>query len=298
MYYPRVYLVPVLLSLAGYGQTPGEQPAFEAASIRQAIYDPAKGVMVRAMGGPGSKDPTRFTAQNFSLSNLLAQAYAISFWQLSAPELDRSREMFDVSAVMPEGTTKEQFQLMLQRLLAERFGLRVHWDNKEMPLYELVVAKNGPKFKGSTTAKAEEPAPDKPLPLGPLKLGADGYPRLAPGRSGTMMMNGKARMQFIDEPMSRLVASLSGAVRGPVQDATGLTEKYDLTLFWSTSDSAGRAAPPISSAGGGPVIDVDASSGPTIFEALKDQLGLMLEKKKGPVKVLVVDHFNKLPTEN
>ena len=124
MHYSRYCFVPIFVGLVASGQAPTGQPSFEVASVRQSVTDPMKGIMVRASGGPGSKDPTRFTTLNFSLSNLVTMAYGISYWQLSAPEPDRAREMFDVAATVPEGATKEQFQLMLQRLLVERFGLK------------------------------------------------------------------------------------------------------------------------------------------------------------------------------
>ena len=114
---------------------------------------------------------------------------------------------------------------------------------------------------------------------------------MAPGRSGTMMMGGRARSQAMNETMSHFVGSLSGQLRGPVTDGTGLTGKYDIAMYWNTSESPGPTA-------GGSATDTDYSSGPTIFGALKEQLGLTLEKKKGPIKVLVVDHFEKLPTPN
>lgn len=296
MYFLRYFFAVAIISLAGYSQAAGELPTFEAASVRQANADPSKGITVRANGGPGSKDPTRFTAQNFTLRNLITTAYKISHWQLSSPELDQNRETFDVAATMAEGTTREQFELMLQRLLAERFGVKVHWDEKEMPSYELVVTKNGPKFKPSQGEEEAPPDPNKPVAFPTPKLGSGGYPQLARGRSGTMMMNGKARVQRLHETMARWASMLSGQVSGPVQDATGLTGTYDLELYWSSGNSAMRAASPISD--NGSIIAADVASGPTIFEALKDQLGLMLVKKNGPVKVLVVDHFDKLPTAN
>ena len=127
---------------------------------------------------------------------------------------------------------------------------------------------------------------------GVCQLREAGYPELALGRTGSRFMGGKARMQMIDVPMSRLAGMVSGHVRGPVEDMTGLTGKYDLALYWNTSDTM-RAAPPVPGA-----VEVDTSSGPTIFQALKEQLGLVLEKKMGPVKILVVDHFEKVPTAN
>src|SRR5947208_333827 len=116
-------LITAVMGMTAYSQTPAELPSFEVASVRQSIVDPMAGIRVRASGGPGSKDPTRFTAENFDLSNLVTTAYGIKHWQLSAPAV-QGREMFNVVATMPEGTTKEHFQLMMQRLLAERFQLK------------------------------------------------------------------------------------------------------------------------------------------------------------------------------
>src|SRR5207247_8322826 len=126
-------------------------------------------------------DPGRWTAQNMSLSNLITRAYDLKRYQYSAPSwLDDER--FDITAKVPEGATKEQFQTMIQNLLAERFKLTIHREKKEMAGYELVVAKNGPKLKESVDvpqpdgAGSATPGP----PPGPpkLNLDKDGFPEL------------------------------------------------------------------------------------------------------------------------
>jgi uncharacterized protein (TIGR03435 family) len=95
--------------------------------------------------------------------------------------------------------------------------------------------------------------------------------------------------------MEKLTGELSGQLRGPVTDLTGLPGKYDIDLCWSTDDGP-RVVAPIP--GGEPAPTDSAPSGPTLMQALQDQLGLRLESKKGPVDFLVVDHAEKLPTEN
>jgi len=284
-----------LMSLVLRGQAPAEQPSFEVASIRPAaVADPMRGIRVFVNGGPGSKDPGRFTAQNFSLFNLVTMAYEISHWQLSAPDWMKT-SMFNIAATVPEGATKEQFHLMLQRLLAERFQLKVHGDAKEMSLYDLVVAKNGPKLKESKGYQETAPLG---APMGPLKRDSEGYPELPPGRRGMLMMGGRARMQMIDESMEHFTSTLMQQVGGPVHDGTGLKGKYDFTLSWSTGQSVSAGAASAAQPGSPLTAPPDYPSGPTIFEALKDQLGLSLEKKKGEVKILVVDHVEKVPTAN
>ena len=97
-------------------------------------------------GGPGSPDPGQITYSNVSLKQVLTNAYGIKSYQVSGPKwLDSER--FDIVAKIAMGATKEQFQMMLQNLLAERFKLAVHHETKELPIYALVVGKGGPKLK-------------------------------------------------------------------------------------------------------------------------------------------------------
>lgn len=297
-------------SCGAYGQSAEAPPAFEVASIRPAAPpEPSRGMRVGRSGGPGTKDPTRVTYENFSLSNLVTEAYDIKRYQISGPSwLDSER--FDVKAKVPEGATKEQYRLMLQNLLAERFKLTLHHDKKEMPMYELVVAKNGPKMKESVDdpAPKDDPAPASPPPSGPPKftMDKDGYPVLPPGSGPmTIMMNGRARMQVSKMSMQDFAGRLSGQVSRPVTDATGLKGKYDFILSWAADGMGPRGPgglmppPPPPPEGGVPMASTpDLDSGPTLFAAIQQQLGLKLEPKKGLVDILVIDHMEKVPTEN
>jgi uncharacterized protein (TIGR03435 family) len=263
-------------------------------------------------GGPGSRDPGLFKCTNCSLSMLVSMAYDLKRYQLTAPGWMET-ERFDITAKIPEGATKEQFRLMQQNLLTERFKLAVHHEKKELPMYELVVAKNGPKFKESEEEAAPPDGGPPPGPPGPPTIGKDGFPVFpAGGRGGMIMMNGKARMQARKESMEQFTNMLSNQVNRPVTDATGLKGKYDFTLDFTADmvmmrgpGGAGIPPPPPgggTTGGGGagaPVsIGSEADSGPTIFSAIQSQLGLKLESKKGTVDILVVDHIEKVPTEN
>jgi uncharacterized protein (TIGR03435 family) len=228
------------------------------------------------------------------VGGLILMAYDLKLYQLSGVSMFEG-ERYNINAKVPEGATNEQFRRMCQHLLVERFGLKFHREQKEMPAYELVVAKGGPKFRESPT---EEPRPAESAapPPGPPKfaMGKDGFPELPPGRAGTIMFNGMATRRAVRETMAQLAASLSNQVGRPVADATGLTGKYDFVLNWTLR---GPAAPPPPGSEPGAPVALDPQ-GPTIFSALQEQLGLRLESKKGSFEIMVVDKVEKTPTEN
>src|ERR1035437_6150575 len=127
---------------------------FEVASVKPAPPDVRE---IRCTGGPGTSDPGSLTCENYSLSFLVMMAYNLRSFQLTAPAwMDTAR--FNVVAKIPPGTATRQFGLMLQRLLAERWRLQVHFEKMDMTVYELTVAKGGPKFKESQ----EPPATERP----------------------------------------------------------------------------------------------------------------------------------------
>jgi uncharacterized protein (TIGR03435 family) len=251
-------------------------PAFEVASVKPSPPPgPSAGFATRADGGPGTPDPTRIDYRNLPLSSLIGQAYGLDHWQLSAPEW-MAVEKYDIAAKVPPGATEEQFRLMLQRLLAERFKLRVHRGKQEMPMYSLTAARSGPRLKSHAGAP---PVVDTDGPKRPSR-DSNGYPIL-PLPNGMMTMGGKSRLQTDDAPLAQLARYLSSYLGAPVRDDTGLEGKYDIGLFWVSRDSGW-----------------ETDSGPDLFAALQEQLGLKLEKKKGPVEILAIDHAEKVPTGN
>jgi uncharacterized protein (TIGR03435 family) len=152
----------------------------------------------------------------------------------------------------------DQWKERVRALLADRFGLVVHTETKEEPIYVLTVAKTGSKLKAVT-----------PTP------GANQGVRGDRGRS-----------QGMAAPVSMLANTLSNIVGRPVVDKTGLTEKYDYVLEWTPDVAAAESAD-----------SVPANSGPTIFTAVQEQLGLKLESSKGPVDTIVIDHVDR-PSAN
>jgi len=298
--------------LLAHGQTP-EKLSFDAAAIKP--FTPPTGsrgmIMGRGgRGGPGSSDPGRIHYPANTLKSLLTIAYDVKDFQISGPGfLDTER--FDIQATMPPETTKEQFRIMLQNLLAERFKLTLHRETKELPMYSLVVGKNGPKMKESAEISAEEEAKDPtppPLPNGPLKIGPDGFPNLplpSGGRGGLfiMMSPAGARLMAQRQTMQQLTERLSTTLSKPVTDATELKAKYDFTLTFSMEGLNNGMmllgpGPGGGDGGRGPREMPDVEPPQNIFAAIQSQLGLKLEAKKGNVDLLVIDHAEKTPTEN
>ena len=259
--------------------------SFEVASIKPTPPPgPENRMIVSVRGGPGTDDPTRAVFNNLDLINLVTLAFATDDNLVTAPDWARS-ERFIIEARVPEGATREQFFAMLKSLLIERFHLTFHYEKKEVAMYDLVVAKNGPKFK-ETTPAAESARPDGPAQrqrTGPLEVDQDGFPIL-PGGRGMASARGHARVHQPEETMDQLAQMISGQVKSPVTNATALAGKFDISLYWVSRNL--RAA------------TGDDDAGPSIFEALQEQLGLRLQAKKGMVDFLVVDHMDKTPTEN
>jgi uncharacterized protein (TIGR03435 family) len=162
---------------------------------------------------------------------------------------------------------------MLQALLVERCKIVVHRDVKEVPVDLLVVGKNGPKFK-ETDPTAEHP--------GGVNLPWGGT--LVPGPDG---------MKLYGASMQSLATLLSGVARTgrPIQDKTGLTGKYDLTL----KPPQNMVAPPSAPQAGG--VSSAPDPGPSISSVIADQLGLDLKPAKAQVESLVIDHLER-PTAN
>jgi uncharacterized protein (TIGR03435 family) len=254
-----------LFMLVALAAAHAQTPTFEVASIKPSPPDHESSVSSR--GGPGTRTPTTWTCQNMSLHNIVWIAFNLRSNQLIAPEWMNDTR-FDVTARIPEGTTREQFYQMFQNLLTERFGLKFHRDQKEVQGYQLVLAKNGPKFQES----GSEPAKETPPP--------DGYPALRPGITGMSIRSNRAHAQWLRMSIQKFATDLDYRVEKPVVDATGLNGTYDLYLYW--------VADPMRA-------DAD---GPSIFAALQDQLGLKLEPRKVTLPIVIIDHAEKRPTEN
>ena len=283
----------LLICGAGYGQAAEEALEFEVASVK--VAPPRKPGeprgMVGCFGGPGSKDPGRFTCAKASVSLMALYAYGAKPQEIRPPVADDTSQ-FNVEAKVPLGATAEQVKAMLRNLLVKRFHLVFHREKVEAQGYALAVAKSGLKMKESVPEDLSAPA------LAPVKDAEFGYfarrNALAMGSA-----NGLTRWEGMDVPVNALAGHLNSLTGRPVIDSTGLKGKYDFTLTFST-ESVGRAigpaaAPSVSDEGG---IAPPDDGGLSVFAALEKQLGLKLEPRKIVVDTFVIDHADKTPVEN
>jgi bla regulator protein blaR1 len=259
---------------------PASGPKFEAASIK-----PSNSADRRPFWNPSNiASGGQIAAVNITVKSLIKHAYNIKDFQISGGPGWIGADLFDITA-KPEGPTKpEQFQLMLQSLLAERFRFAEHRETKEMAGYALVVAKNGPKFQD-----AKETDPDIPALNGRTDLPAgNGRMRVFIVRRGRLTTQGS--------DMPGLAGQLSNILGRKVVDKTGLTGAYDLSLEWAPDEDqvANFQTIGVPEGFGAPPTDW---KGPTLFTALEEQLGLKLDSQKGPLEVLVVDHVER-PSAN
>jgi uncharacterized protein (TIGR03435 family) len=236
-------------------------PEFEAATIKP-VKEPNPNRM------HDSEEGRRFLTRYTSLSDLIVMAYELNRRQVVDGPAWVTTDEFDVDAVgdglHAEDGNQMVWQEMLQRLLADRFKLTFHWEQREISSYELVVAKGGPKLK---TADANEQQNNGCSHLGNCTFTKDS-------------LAGFARfMGFV-------------VLDKPVVDKTGLAGEFDITLKWTPDEtqfaSMGVHVPP-------PVDNPNAP--PELFTAIQEQLGLKLEVRKAMTKVFVNDHVER-PTEN
>jgi uncharacterized protein (TIGR03435 family) len=257
------------------GQLSEAQPQFEVASIK-----PAENRLNSCAGGPGTKEPTTFHCQCF-LGILLTKAFDLGPSQMVAPDWVWLKPMLLLRANVSPDATMEQVPLMLQALLKERFHLAYHFEKKELPGYRMVVAKNGPKLKASVQ---DPEGADQPTVA--TKMGKDGFPN-APG---TWHMGYGDKYWMKKQTMSQFATFMGYNSGKPVVDGTGLTGQYDITLYWD----AGWQTPSADSDNA----PVTPGTGQPLLSAVQSQLGLKLEPTKVTLNVFVLDHMDKMPTEN
>jgi len=234
---------------------------FEVATIKpNSASDHRVGIRI-APGG-------NFTASGVPVRVLIGMAYDLRDFQIQGLPGWAGADRYDISAKAPDSLggriSMEQIRPMLKALLEERFQLKAHLEKKEGQVYTLQVAKGGVKM-----AVAE-----------------------AGGERQQMMHMGRGSIQGSSMPMAALVQQLSQNLGRPVIDKTELTGNFNVKLEWTPESGRAPGGPPM-----GEVAPAADNSGPTLFTAVQEQLGLKLESGKGAVDMLSVEKIEK-PTEN
>lgn len=202
----------------------------------------------------------RWMASNASLKLLITWAYDITDERLvGGPNwLDSAR--FDITAQTPdENPTLAELHAMVQSLLVERFQLRVHSERRDLQMYVMELDSGGPKVQALNAGTTVSQDPFKMTVLGRL--------------SGTHVT------------AAMLAKALSNQLGRYVEDRTGFDSVFDFTLIWKPEGALAVDMPP----------DDDR---PSIFTAIRDQLGFKLIPAKGPVEVIAIDHVERFPSAN
>jgi uncharacterized protein (TIGR03435 family) len=252
------------LCARGPAQTAAAPPAFDVASIH--INNTETDGHHHIFNNPAE---SHLRTQNLAIRDLIQFAYGLPNSQILGGPAWLGSIMFDIDAksdpsmdaqlhALSTEQARHQKQLMVQALLADRFQLKAHQETRQLPVYALVVAKDGPKFK-------------------PSKI------------NGTTIEPGRSRLHVAgsDDTMSILARELAQVLGRVVLNQTNLSGRYDLSLRWTPDD----APPPMPN--GAP----DPPEPPGIFTAIQEQLGLKLESSRWPVPVLVIDSVE-MPSAN
>jgi uncharacterized protein (TIGR03435 family) len=276
----------------------------DAASVKVQDRDAAK--VFQMSGGPGSNDPGRFRAR-LNMWSLLSAAFGLPEDQIKVPAWLRdfaAMPYYEIVATMPPETTKEQCELMLQNLLIERFHLVFHYDTMSAGGYDLVADKGGIRMK-EVTPEPEAASTGAPAAAN-AAIGPDGFPVVPGTRTlGWRPSIWHERIKYQEFPMSTFAGGLGfligralgkslddGFVQPRVVNKTGLAGKYTFILEYDCAACAPLNAKPTDAT-------TDTGVYPEIFVALQKQLGLRLAKTAdGPVRVVVVDSVDKIPTAN
>jgi uncharacterized protein (TIGR03435 family) len=274
---PYIPAICFLTAAAAMPLSPAARPQFEVASVKPNTSGNNM-VMIRPpVGG-------RFTATNVKLKMLVRLAYNLQDYQISGAAAWMDSDGYDITAKAADSIAgMEQMRPLLQSLLEDRFHLKIHRETKEVPVYTLMAAKNGLKLPAAKEGGCVAFGPDSPPPAG------RGPGQLPPTPCGGFFM-GPNTLVGGKIPMAQLVEGLSTILGRPVIDKTGFTGTFDVHLEFSPEGTAFAGGLPGMPGGLPPGFD---TSGPSIFTALQDQLGLKLESQKGPAQILVIDHAEK-----
>lgn len=279
----RAITVASLLFVASsaFGQPAASGPQFEVASIKPSAPG-QPGMFIRA--APGG----RLNINNMPLKEMIVMAWRIQPFQISGGPAWMDSVHYDISAKPEDAAKRNDIPLMLQALLADRFQLKFHRETKELSVYALVLSNKDGKLGSGLTETKEGSC----TPIDPTKPPQPPEPGKLPALGCGGMWMGPGTVKGAGIPIANLIPMLSRILGRTVIDKTELKGNFDISMQWTPDDSQALQFPP-----DGPRPPPSDTTGPSIFTALQEQLGLKLESQKGPVEMFVVDHVEK-PSEN
>lgn len=249
-----------IVSHTALGQSSTKVPEFEVADVRvNKSIGPDAGKFQFLPGG-------RIEVSGVTVKSIVMAAYDVQEDMIAGGPGWIDSDRYDIVAQAPPGTPRGMLRLMLQPLLAERFKLAIHHEDKLMPVYVMVVAKGGPKLQKSEGGQQQCRWND-------------------PGA-------GRVQRECHNMTMEELAAAMpgwgsAGTVDLPVVDLTGIKGAYDFQLEWSLPSGGGDASK----------ADAAADPGSSIFDAM-GKIGLQLEPRKYPMSAIVIDRVERVPAAN
>src|SRR5215813_7024088 len=330
MTFERIFknvLVSIVIVIVFAGMLSGQAvsgPTFEVATVKPSALDVTKlALQIQSGQAPAigaHVDRARAQYTFMSVKDLIATAYNLKAFQITGPDwINDMSQRFDIVGKMPDGSTVDQAPQMLQALLAERFKLAVHRENKEHSVMALVVGKGGPKLKESSPDPAldfDENTPLKPgerqmdTSEGPVRMTVDptggavvnmgkrGTWTQKMGAGGTLHLEGTGTTMSAFADMLAQMTQMTGGAGTQIVDMTGLTGHYTVSIDFSLADLIKVAQTAYSinvPRGRGPgtsVVAEDPGASSSISDGVQ-ALGLKLESRKAPTEQLIVDHVEK-----
>jgi uncharacterized protein (TIGR03435 family) len=291
------WVIPAIVAaVPSFGQAPAPRVEFEVASIKPS--EPFNAMSGRSVNVGVHIDGAQYHSNFLSIKDYIRIAYKVKDYQIQGPDWIASTR-FDISAKIPSGVPLDKVSDMMQSLLADRFGVKLHPETKDFPVYGLIVMKGGAKLKES--APDAESGPSE-AGKAPVDVNASGGPRGTTIDLGHGSFWGFADNKLTAKKLTMLqvAETLARYMDRPVIDMTDLKGIYDFEIKLTQEDflalniqsavTAGINLPP-------EALKLMESSKDSLHNGLA-ALGLKLESRKAPLDLLVVDHAEKTPTEN
>src|SRR6185312_6554636 len=285
-------LLCTLTTVAAWGQQPS-RPEFEVATIRPSAPSPEATVTARA-----HIDGAQVRWLSLTLKFYIATAYRLKQYQVSGPDWISS-DRFDISATIPAGVSTAQMPEMMQRLIEDRFQVKMHREKKDFPVYALEIDKGGLKIHENApdpdAAKSDANTPVSSSVSGSAQGVSINFGR---GSSYTFANN---RFEAKKLTMANVARGLELYTDRPIVDMTDLTGTYDFILAITAEDYQSMLIRAAVTAGLTLPTEalrlLDGATLPSLFDAMQ-KVGLKLDARKAPLDVVVIDEVRKTPTEN